>query len=139
MKRLAALGPLVALAILGCGRSGPKSQGSTVIFQKKIACANEGKKLEKDTAEQDAALAQIGELDFTYRVFYSPRRDSCLIAHRTVHTLQWRGGGPEGSAQIDDLLNQTIVWHKDYPKLPAADDVQTDIEKEISVEGLESR
>jgi hypothetical protein len=136
-KGLAVVVLLLVLVIPGCNQS-RKQQESAFIFQKKIECSNEAKKLEKETEQQDAALAQIGELSFTYRAFYSPKRDSCLVAHRTAHTLEWRGGGPEGSAQIDDLLNQTIVWHKDYPKLPTADDVQADIEKEIAAEGLES-
>ena len=128
----------LGLILVSCNR-GPKPEESTVVFQKKVQCSNEAKKLEKYTAQQDATLAQEGELTFTYRVFYSGKRDSCLIAYRTVHTSAWRGGGPEGTAQIDDFLNQTIVWHKDYPELRSADDVQEDLEKEIAAEGLESR
>jgi hypothetical protein len=112
---------------------------STTTFQKKIDCSNEGKKLEKETEQASAAASLIGEFSYTYRVFYSPKWDSCLVASHTSHSAVWKGDGPDGIAQIDDILSGRIVWRKEYSKAPSADDFEVDIEKEIEAAGLESR
>jgi len=113
---------------IGC--STPKRQA---IFDMKVACMREGEKIILKL-EQNKQLN--GRTEFVYRVFYSPKLNSCVTAQ-----YAWDNSNAL-SLRIVDALNQKEVWsasyHQYYDARPSIyPDAHTELDHQIESLGLE--
>jgi hypothetical protein len=108
---------LITLGLLlssGC-RSGRAPEETTdAIFRHRVEC----EKYQKGFEDEAKALQDSFRHDIIYSVFYSAKRDSCLVAKYIVFTNSGLTKDPTDiyaeTAEIDDVLDHRKVWAQDY-------------------------
>jgi hypothetical protein len=131
MRSLAILAAIVCLT--GCHSDPQKTATSTPtrdeMFHKKAECEKYYDKL-KGELEEDQLTSEA-----LYRVFYSPKRNSCLSARYTIYE-----GGPNKNREkvyIDDILLHKEVWSESYDQPKKYPEVQATLDEQIRQQGLE--
>jgi hypothetical protein len=105
------------------------------VFDMKVTCKREGEKISQKV-EQDK---RPDATEFVYRVFYSPKLNSCVEAQYT-----WDHTSSTGLyLRLADVLNQKEVWSASYhqnfgdQKPSIYPDAGTELDRQIQVFGLE--
>ena len=100
----------------------------------KVACEREGEKISQKLDQNKLK----DRTEFVYRVFYSPKLNSCVAAQ-----YEWNLNTNALSLRIVDALNQKEVWSASYHQnldgreLSIYPDAHTELERQIKVLGLE--
>ena len=106
----------------------PTAQQLEAVFKKKMACKR----------EEDGVRDSLGQMENLYRVFYSPKLDSCVTA---IYTLYPKNKGSvedwQETAELNDFLSHKQLWFKSYPKSVLYPEVEEDLDNTIKTLGFE--
>jgi hypothetical protein len=133
-SRVDALFMVLAVSFLmGCQQPLPKetaaSPSTDDLFHKKMECEKYQDKLQ-GSLDQNAF-----ELESLYRVFYSPKRNSCLAARYTLYPKKNEPSSEK--VYIVDILNQEEVWSAIYAVAKTYPEVQAELDEQVKLQGLE--
>ncbi len=102
------------------------------IFNKKVACKREEEKLRGNLVKDKFKTEAV------YRVFYSPKLDSCVLAKFTFYPNNHkRSGGADETAELVDILIQHQLWSESYVAAKPYPEVRAELEKQIKTLELE--
>jgi hypothetical protein len=99
------------------------------VFRKQADCEKYYDKLKADLEEDQLTSEAL------HRVFYSPKRNSCLSARYTIYE-----DGPNKNHEkvyIDDILLHKEVWSESYDQPKKYPEVQATLDEQIKQQGLE--
>lgn len=123
----------LALCLIGCQSAPTKSATSASshedAFHKKMECEKYYDKL-KDASEQDQYASEA-----VYRVFYSPKRNSCLAARYTLYFS--KNSSDSEKVFIDDILSHEEVWSVYYNQPKQFPVVESELDDQVKQQGLE--
>jgi hypothetical protein len=131
VSRILALAAILSLT--GC-QSAPQKAATSVppheeTFHKKMECEKYYDKL-KDKLEHDQFISEA-----LYRVFYSPKRNSCLAARYTISENNSKKD--QEKVFIEDILSHEKVWSEYYDEPKQYPVVQATLDEQIKKQGLE--
>lgn len=131
ISRISALA--ATLCLIGCQSTPTKSATSAPsrddVFHKKMECEKYYDKL-KENSEQDQYASEA-----VYRVFYSPKRNSCFAARYTLYFS--KNSSDNEKVFIDDILSHEEVWSVYYNQPKQFPVVQGELDDQIKQQGLE--